>query len=589
MGLHVRSVMRWVFVFCLVVQARTTLAAADDSLVRHLPAGALGTVEITELAPIIERIESSPVLKEYLDSPLYDDAIKTEPARKALAGKAILEAQLGMSLWKVAKTYLGDRMVLGVYPPSGGKQPDGVVIVRVKEAADLAKLLEKLNPLIALAGDAVSIGDHDSGGKSLKFKDGHVAVLKDRWFVLTKNVELLGKTVANLTASSDSGLAGEAAWKTMAGQMGERHTIQVCINLARIGELQRKRIVPEKLDNPVVSLLFGGLFELAATSPYLGATFDLRDDGFSLQAAVSGSVANLDDAHKATVVDPSQRQAPFVPNVANRLGAISLSRNFVTWYKSREQLLEARVQPGFDKFETGLATFLPGKDFAEDVLPLMTGRVAFVAAPQDYSYLDGKPGVQLPAFGLVVELAKPREGSDILNLVAQTILTVTNLEASKQKRQPWVQASESYKNVQINFARYLERPKGEQLATSYNFQPASALVGNRFVLSSSLGLCRQLVDALSGDVPPVAASGPNAPRDAVPNFVEEFSPAVAADLLDANAAVIHAKNVQNGKTAQQSERELAAFCQFLRRLNTIRFDTVQYSDHLQLELHGGWK
>ena len=184
---------------------------SEQSLIRYLPSGALGTVEISGLAPLIERVENSAALKAYLDSPLYDDALKADPVRKAAAGKAIVEAQLGMSLWTVAKTYLGDRIALGVYPPAGGSQPDGVLVLRVKDAADLTRLIEKLSPLISLAGNQVSIGDHDGGGKSLKFKDGHVAVLKDRWFVLSKNRDLTSQTLTNLASSRDGGLVGETA------------------------------------------------------------------------------------------------------------------------------------------------------------------------------------------------------------------------------------------------------------------------------------------------------------------------------------------------------------------------------------------
>ena len=71
------------------------ISAEGGSLVRHLPAGALGTVEVTGLAPIIDKIEKSEALRQYLDSPLYDDALKNDGVRQALAGKAIAEAQLG--------------------------------------------------------------------------------------------------------------------------------------------------------------------------------------------------------------------------------------------------------------------------------------------------------------------------------------------------------------------------------------------------------------------------------------------------------------------------------------------------------------
>lgn len=584
---------RWfsvLFLFALggIALGQRAWAAEEPSLVRHLPTGALGTVEIADLAPLIERVETSPALKAYLDSPLYQDLLKNEQAAKGLAGKAVLEGQLGMDLWTFAKTYLGDRIALGIYAPMSGSQPDGVLIVRVKNAADLTKLLEKATPFAALA--QITISNHDGGGKVLKLKDGSQIVIKDRWLVTSKSKDLLSQTLGHLTAGTDSGIESEGAWKSMSQQMGTGHTIQFCANLTRIGELQGKRLVPEKLDNPGLSLLYGGLMELSAHSPYWGVTLDVKDDSFSIRSAIAGKAADLDDARRATLVDPVNPLIPLIPNVKDRLGTISLSRNFLKWYKAREQLLEAKLLPEFDKFETGLATFLPGKDFAEDVLPLVTGRIAFVSAPQDYSYLDGKPGVQLPAFGLVIELAKPREGADILNLVAQTILTITNLESAKDKRQPWVQSSESYRDVQVNFARYLERPKGEQLATAYNFQPASALVGNRFIMSSSLGLCRQLIDVLSSkESQDATVIGDAARRVGIPNIVHEFSPSVAATLLEANAAVIHARNIQNGKTAEQSARELDGVCQLLRHLTTIRLDTVQYANHVQVELHGGWK
>lgn len=581
-----------VFVVLTIVLSEVAISAeavgSGGSLVRHLPAGALGTVEVTGLAPIIDKIEKSEALKQYLDSPLYDDALKADPVRQALAGKAIAEAQLGMSLWQAAKTYFGDRIALGVYVPSDGKQPDGVLIVQVKEAGDLTKLIEKLTPLMALAGRDVKLSDREGGGKLITLKDGNEMVVKDRWVVASKNRDLLAQTLSNLAESKESGLTNEAAWRTMAKQMGEHHEIQMCVNLAKIAELHGgQRLIPAKLDNPVVSLLFGGLLELANSSPYVGATLDLRDDGFSLQSAVAGKASDVDRAHREMLVNPEKPLVPFVPNVPGRLGVISLSRDFVTWYKAREKLLEAKLLPEFDKFETGLATFLPGKDFAEDVLPVLTGRMAFVSAPQDFSNLDGKPGVQLPAFGLVVELAKPQEGADLFNVVTQTLLAVVNINAGQEKRQPWVQTSESYHNVQINFARFLQRPKGDQLPTAYNFQPASALVGNRFIFSSTLGMCRQLVDALVGES--VSAKSASATSAALPNFVQELNPSIGADLLEANAAVIHAKSIQGGKTAEQSARELEGLCKLLRHLTPIKFDTVQYPDHMRLELHGGWK
>jgi len=272
----------------------------DGSLVRHLPQGALGTIEVSNLAPLIERIENSEALKAYLNSPLYDQAMDTDPARKAMAGKAVLEAQLGTDLWTFAKTYLGDRMVLAVYPPAGAGQPEGVLVIRTRKADDFKKLLDRLTPLLAFAGDQVSISNHESGGKEIRAKDGNRMVLKDRWLVASKSPELLSQTLTNVTTDRDSGLESEVAWKLMGQNMGGQHTIQVCVNLSRITDLIGNRIIPEKLDNPVISLLYGGFVEAAARSPYAGMTLDVRENGIAIQSSIAGKAVDLDEAAQGT-------------------------------------------------------------------------------------------------------------------------------------------------------------------------------------------------------------------------------------------------------------------------------------------------
>ena len=74
--------------------------------------------------------------------------------------------------------------------------------------------------------------------------------------------------------------------------------------------------------------------------------------------------------------------------------------------------------------------------------------------------------------------------------------------------------SETYHDVQVSYAQYLEKPSGEELGVVFNFLPASARVGDQFILSSSLTLCKQLVDELEvmrtasdGDAPPQTVLG----------------------------------------------------------------------------------
>ena len=566
-------------------------ATGGDSLVRYLPGGAIGTLEVSQLAPLIERIETSGALQMVLESPQWRDALKQEPVQKALAGKALAEGMLGMNLWQLAKTYFGDRVILGVYPPSQpGTPPEGVIILRVKEASSLTQLWERLVPLFPLAGSKLTVGEYPEGGRLVTFEDGHQAVIRDRWIVISKVKSLLDQSLKNVTtpAALDAGLFELPAWKTMAAQLGTDHHLQLCVNLARLTELSGHRLIPAKLDNPVLSLLLGGYLELAAGSPYLGSTLDILENHFELRSTVAGEPEQLDAAHRPFVLQGESAPRADVPALKTPLNGFSLTRDFASWYRNREALLDPALLPAFDKFETGLATFLGGRDFSEDVLPTLGQRLTLVTAPQSFSHLKGKPGVQLPGFAVLLDLAKPAEANDLLNLVFQTIVLVSNLQANQEGRQTFVLSSETYRDTQVSIAKYVKQPEGANLPISYNFQPASARVGNRYVFATSIETCRQLIDSLKDETPSPRVSQ-DAPQGGVRDVFLDLSPAVAADLLELNASVLQAQGLQQGKSAEQSAQELNALLKLLRQLTPVTLTSTRHVDRWVLELRGGWK
>jgi len=568
-------------------------ATNGDSLLPRLPQGALATIEVAKLAPLIERIETCDLLNMILDSPQWKDAQKQDNVKKALAGKAIAEGQLGMNLWQFAKTFFGDRMIVGVYAPSnGGQQPDGVLIVRVKDAAAIDQLWQRVSPLLPLAGDKVKVSDQEGGGRLITLNDGHLLVIRDHWIVLTKVKTLLDQTLQNLATPTGGGLTEVAAWKQMAAQLGSDHELQFCLNMDELNKLAGHRLIPSKLDNGVLSLLLGGYMELAAKSPYVGSVIDIGSNQIAWRTCVAGDPQQFDQAHKPFVLDAGAPGAA-LPPVNGLLHGFSLTRDFAGWYRNRETLLEAKLMPGFDKFETGLATFLPGRDFGEEVLPLLGQRLTIMSAPQNYAHLKGKPGVQLPGFALVLDLAKPAEANDLLSLVFQTVIGISNLQAMQEGRQPFVMSSETYKNTQISFARYLKQPEGANLPISANFQPASARVGDRFIMTTNVEMCRQLIDTLQGGAAGQTATPSddgNAIRAAgARDLYLNLSPSIAADMLEANAAVLHAQSLQQGKSTEQATNELNALLKLLRQLTPLSFKSTRHTDRWELEFQLGWK
>ncbi len=174
--------------------------------------------------------------------------------------------------------------------------------------------------------------------------------------------------------------------------------------------------------------------------------------------------------------------------------AITLHRDLATWYRSRDELLQAQVLPGFDKFETGIGNILPGKDIGEDVMPLIGNNFTLVSALQDYAHLDGEPGVKLPGFAIILDLAgsNPDAGADMFQLFFQTFLSVLNLQAAEQERQPWLIAVQQHGTTPITYARYFEKPSGEQLPVVFNFLPGGGAASAITISSASRSGCARI-------------------------------------------------------------------------------------------------
>lgn len=567
-----------------VAGPRPTVSADQPSstLLRHLPAGGVAAVEVAGLAPLLERLQTSEAYQSYLSSPAYHAFVDSNPGKKLRGGQAILEAQLGQDVWSVAKNYLGRRIVLAIYPPTSRPQPDGVVVIEAKDASAVDYLREKLKPLVALAADKITPSDRPDGGWQLHLPDANMLVLINEWLVASNNPSLLELTLKQLREPPAESLADDENRRQMTAQLGEGHLIQGWINLEWIRRQQDKRLIPRQLDNPVGSLLLGGLLEIAEHSPYAGATVDVGERDFRIQLGVAGQVSRLDAAHQG-YFQPADFPSLALPSLEKRLGGFTVYRDVQAWYQHRESLLIPQLMPEFDKFETGLSNLLPGKDFGTDVLPLFGRRWTFVAAPQSFAHLKGKPGMQLPAFGVVIDLARPDEGADLLQLFFQTLTTILNIEAGQKGRQSWVMSSETYRDVQLTFAKYLAAPEGDALPASFNFQPAMARVRDRFIAATSAELCRSLVDALTGEATASPSGG------ATENLVLELSPAVAAELLKANASLILARSVQSGKSTEQAQQEFATLIELLQRLEPIRLRTLFDDEAVRLELTGGWK
>ncbi|HET6425528.1 MAG TPA: hypothetical protein VFG20_17700, partial [Planctomycetaceae bacterium] len=505
--------------------------------------------------------------------------------RKFRAGRAMLEGQLGLNLWEASKRVFGDRGIVAVYPPTepGGK-PEGVLLMRLADGDIGPHLKSKLEALVPLAGDKLKADTLD-GGWLLTAPDGNRTWLKDRW-VMGGTARLFDDVRRRLSESSTDSLAKTLGTKLIGSPEKTDTSVRLVIDAARIRELiGQSRFIPAKLDNPLASLLIGGLTEYAALGNDVLASLQIRPNGYELQFDLAADPGQIDAAHKTLLTTQPLNRDELLPTVPRRLVTMTLVRDWQAWYRQRDALLEAKVLPEFDKFETGLATFLPGKDFSQDILSLMSGPLTLVFAEQTYPHLPQPPGLQLPAGALVVSLTDVKRGSDIFNLFNQTLISITNLEAAKQMRQPWLLSTETYNGATITYARYLEIPTNQALPAIFNAQPASAVVGSQYIAASSVELCKDLIDALQSSQQTATRTAATSQR----NFELIVAPDTVAQLVKANHALIEARSVQDGKSADQAKTEREILEGLLRVQKPLKLSTDVTPAGLTVKLQGGWQ
>lgn len=547
-----------------------------------MPGGAVAFVEVDQLERWLQKAQDSELVKSLPDNPQVKAFYKTPQGQQADAGRRILEAQIGMDLWTLGKKVFGGRISAAFYPVAGRKEPDAVIFLQAPDATALDILREKAQPFLALAQDRTETTT-GAGDISIRGFDKKLFMAeKDNWLVLASTRSLVEKTLAfKAGQGTDSKpLNQDAPFVAMQKQTGGGHLARVYLNADMVKQAQGGRVSPAKLDNGGVSLFNGGFNELLNHTSFAAVALGLNDERLALALHVGAKGSALPATYQPYF--PARAQAvEALPEVPGLIAAWTLNRDFAGWYQKREELLQESALPEFDKFESGLANILPNRDFGSDILPTIGRNLTVLAAPQSFQHLDAKPGVQLPGFGLIVDLAKPEEGAEIMQLLFQTLTSIANLNAGQQGRQPWLLSSETHHGVQIHFGKYSQKPKGERLPIIFNFMPAAARVGNRFVLCSSIDLCRQLIDSYS------QPAGKLADGNTLDSRIEVRGEPLAK-ALEANQELLEARSVQEGKSPEQAKTEVTTLFKLLRAIESFRITSGEVTDGYEVRVEAKW-
>lgn len=559
--------------------------AEVPSLAGSVPAGATAFAELSGTGDLVKRLRDSSLLKELLQSDEYRKFADSDKGQQAEAFRATAEVMLGGSLWEAAAELLDGRLAVAIYPePGEAYAPAPVLVLQTPTATGLDRVRKVLKPLLPAFAKRVEISGSGPDTETWTTKSGPTlfVTFSSSRAVAALDQKKLEQTLKLISSGSPAGSLAAQPDFAAAAKETKPHHLKLWGNLENVRKLTGPRFnAPEKWTDGGASLLLGGLLELAAASPHASATLDLEPDGVALDVSMAGNPSKLPEPAAIWYATPPESGVIALPAMTGTIGGITVHRKFGDWYRQRDKLLADHLLPAFDKFETDIGNLMPQKDFGEDVLPLIGDNFTFTAAHQSFSHLGGaSPGIKLPTFALIFDMTDAQRGADTFSLFFQTLAAILNLQAGQEGRQPSILDSEFYKETKISFSRFLEKPTGDRLPVAWNFQPAAASVGRKYIITTSVQYCRDLVDHFRS---PAAMEWK--PRNA------EFSldvPALA-DLAEKNEALLRSSEISKGQSPEDAEKRIRLLLRALKELRTVHYESGTEDGAFHMRLKAGWK
>jgi hypothetical protein len=240
------------------------------------------------------------------------------------------------------------------------------------------------------------------------------------------------------------------------------------------------------------------------------------------------------------------------------IGTFTMFRDLAGLWVARDELFDEATVAKFAQADTQLGLFFSGRDFGPEVLGELEAPVQFIVARQSYAADKPTPALKLPAFALAFRLKHADDFAPELLMTYQKFVGIFNITGGQEGRPQLLLSTEEYKGTTVSKATYLHDSKAskENAPPHYNFSPACARIGDHFVFGSTVGIVRQVVDALQ--------QSPAALKDNTALTVE--SAPLAAILADNKELLITQNMLSQGHSRAEAETAVQTILDVLGKL-----------------------
>jgi len=537
-------------------------------------------VEFARPADLIARLTGETVRSLAGSSPTYLESDGYRDGRKAIGALALA---LGTTWDRGLLDLAGGGIVLAVEPST----PPRLVMIATPgdpafppRARESLRNLARLNALLKKQPDPVSEFEH-RGIKVDRVGPGAAYAIVDGLLVFTESEKTMRAIIDRSLAAPGSAksLADDAEWQARRrGQLAGDAAAWALVRLDRVRQIDPKALAIPAEVNPLVTILFADWVEALKKATWVAANLTWTEDHLGASLTLPTPPGGYSEVF-GRFLPPKGKGAASPTMPKGMILSVSLWRELASIWEVRSDLFSPQVVQGFAQLDTFAGTYFGGRDFGTGVLGALGADWRLVIARQDAATLDPAPDDKLPAFALVADL-KPDDDEFAVRLKAafQSFVGLANLGAAQTKAPPLMLGSEDFEGVSISTSRFLKPRKASRepgpVNSRHNFSPTAVQVGDRFVLSSGLGLARDLIA-------PLKQAGPSS--DAT--LLAEADGAELAALLAENRAKLVMRNmIEKGNDRARAEAEVDFLARLVRTLNRGTFSARDDADGVRLQL-----
>jgi Protein of unknown function (DUF3352) len=551
--------------------------AADKSPREMMPVSTVVYAEIPQPQKILDAVLDHPAVIEFQNHPDYKKALGADQPQHFLAVLKMVEDKLGMKWRPAVNTLTGGGVYVGFDLPTLG-----VAVLTKSTDQDLAK--KAIDTILDLAraeaanrgqGNPVSSDEY----KGIKFYGiGPVQYANLGPYLLTTNKPLLMRLMIDTFQGANPSLDSDQQFQKVVQSRLANPTAWVYADLRPIRALGiLKTALNKKSDNPPIEILAGGILGALPDAPYATAWLDVEPGRIALSAAVPGDVPAIAKKREFFFGADGKGTALSLLDPKETALSISTYRDFSSMWRNAPDLFDDGVNAGFAAAESQLTTLFAGRNFRDDILANLEPGMQIVVTRQHYADGAPVPAVKLPAGAIVVKMKNPAETARMFKITFQSLVGFLNITGGMNGLSPLEQNFEKIGSGTIYTSEYLPPKEGakNEVAIHFNASPTVAVVGDKFILSSSKTLAFELAELVQKE---------SVPLKDVNTTLKLDGQVVRQMLVDNRGSLVAQNMLQKGHGQDAAEKEIDTLLKAMLGLESSSLQLTSKDKTLQVTL-----